>query len=112
MAGAAGGLVPAAWAQSLKSDQVLSSIGVSMLAPPNPVLGADGRVHLAYELMASNTSGLFITLDKVEAVDADQHVLGTLAGPALLAMVTLHGGSGTTIPPGGSVALSFRLRLS
>ena len=99
---AAGGLAPAAQAQTLTSDRVLSSIGVSLLAPPVPVLGADDRVHLAYELLASNTSGLFVTLDKMEAVDADQHVLGTLAGPALLAMVTLHGGSGTTIPPGGS----------
>ena len=96
------GVSSTAQSQSLTSDQVLSSIGVSMLAPPSPVLGADDRVHLAYELLASNTSGLFITLDKVEAVDADQRALGTLAGPALLAMVTLHGGSGTTIPPGGS----------
>ena len=105
LAVAAGGIAPAARAQTLTADQVLSSISLGMLAPPNPVLGADNRIHLAYELIASNTSRLFITLDKVEAVDQDKHVLGTLAGAPLAAMVTLHGGSGTTMSPGGSAII-------
>ena len=105
LAATAGGIAPAAWAQTLTADEVLSSISLSMVAAPNPVLGADNRIHLAYELIASNTSKLFITLDKVEAVDQDKHVLGTLAGAPLAAMVTLHGGSGTTMSPGGSAII-------
>ncbi|GAN76279.1 M23 family metallopeptidase [Acidisphaera rubrifaciens] len=89
-------------AQSLKPDEVLSSIGVRMIAPPDPVRGADGRIHLAYELIAGNTTSLFIRLDRVEAVDRQGRVLGALAGDALAAMVTMHGGSGATIAPGGS----------
>jgi hypothetical protein len=105
MAAAICGIALAAWAQTLTPDQVLSSISLSMLAVPSPVLGADNRIHLAYELLASNTSTLFITLDKVEAVDEHEHVLGTLAGPPLAAMVTLHGGSGSTMWPGGSAII-------
>ena len=105
LAATAGGIAPATWAQTLTADQVLSSISLSVVAAPNPVRGADNRIHLAYELIASNTSKLFITLDKVEAVDQDNHVLGTLAGTPLAAMVTLHGGSGTTISPGGSAII-------
>jgi hypothetical protein len=101
----ASSIAASAWAQTLTADQVLSSISLSTLATPNPVLGADNRNHLAYELMASNTSRLFITLDKVEAVDQDKQVLETLAGAPLAAMVTLHGGSGTTMSPGGSAII-------
>jgi hypothetical protein len=96
------GLVPDAWAQSLKPDEVLSSIGVTTLSVPDPVLGADNRIHLAYELLASNTSKLFVTLDKVTAVDERQQALGTLSGADLAARVVVHGGGGATISPGGS----------
>lgn len=99
---AAGGVPQTARAQSLTADEVLSSISVRMVAPPDPVRGADDRTHLAYELIASNTTPLFIRLDKVEAVDRQGHGLGALAGAALAAMVTMHGGSGATIAPGGS----------
>jgi hypothetical protein len=92
-------------AQSLTSDEVFSSIGVSMIAPPNPVLGADNRIHLAYELIASNTSTLFITLDKVEAVDKHDHVLQSLTGEALGAMLRVPGGKGATMAPGGSATI-------
>ncbi len=89
-------------AQSLTPDEVVSSIGVSMVASPDPVLGADNRTHLAYELIATNTSALFITLDKVEAVDKQDHVLQTLSGDALGAMLRVPGGKDATMPPGGS----------
>ncbi len=101
-AAAAVGFVGVGWAQTLAPDEVLSSIGVGMVAAPDPVRGADNRIHLAYELVASNTTTLFITLDKVEAVDRHGHVLGALAGASLASMVTMHGGKGTTIAPGGS----------
>ena len=95
----------AARAQSLAANEVFSSIGVSVVAPPNPVLGADNRIHLAYELIASNTSGLFITLDKVEAMDKQQHVLQSLAGEALVSMLRVPGAKAATMAPGGSAII-------
>jgi hypothetical protein len=98
----AGAFVQIARAQTLTSDEVLSSVSVGIVAAPDPVLGADNRIHLAYELIVSNTTTLFIRLDKVEAVEQHGNVLGSLSGAPLAAMVTMHGGSGTTMAPGGS----------
>jgi hypothetical protein len=101
----AGCLAQPASAQTLKPDEVLSSIGLNPLAPPKPVLGADNRIHLAYEWIAANPTRLFITLDKIEAVDAQAHVLGALQGAPLAAMTIVHGGAGTTMAPGGSAVI-------
>ena len=101
-AGIAAGLAVPAAAQSLKSNEVLSSVVVRPLAQPHPVTGADGRVHLAYELLLSNASNMFTTIDKVEAIDASGRVVSTLGGDALARMTMLYSGDGTTLPPGGS----------
>lgn len=92
-------------AQSLTEDQVLSSVSVRPISTPNPVLGADGRIHLAYELMVGNPSHVFVTLDKLEAVDDTGAVLWALEGDALAAMIESFSGGGATLPPGGSAAL-------
>ena len=92
-------------AQSLTADEVLSSVSVRAISAPNPVSGADGRVHLAYELMVSNPSHVFVTLDKVEAVDEEGAVLWALEGDALAAMIESFSGGGTRLPPGGSAAI-------
>lgn len=88
--------------QSLKPGEVFSSISVRPLSEPDPVLGADGRTHLAYELLVVNPSNLFVTLDRVEAVDAGGRSLSALDGERLAAMTRLYAGSGRTLPPGGS----------
>ena len=77
---------PAALAQSLKPGEVFSSIAVRPISEPNPVRGADGRVHLAYELLVVNPSKLFVTLDKVEAIDSGGRSLWSLEGDGLGAM--------------------------
>ena len=91
--------------QSLKSDEFISSVAVSPISVPNPVTGADGRVHLAYELMVVNSSRLFVTLDKVEAVDATGRRLWGLEGDALAVMIEQFGTQGRQLPPGGSAAV-------
>lgn len=88
--------------QSLKPGEVFSSIAVRPISEPNPVLGADGRTHLAYELEVVNPSKLFVTLDKVEAIDAGGRSLWALDGDRLAKMSTLYAGQGRTLPPGGS----------
>jgi hypothetical protein len=92
---------PAA-AQSLKPNEVLSSAVVRPLAQPHPVLGADNRVHLAYELLLSNASKMFLTIDKVEAVDPAGKLLWSLEGDALQKMTMLYSGEGATLPGGGT----------
>lgn len=102
--------LPAA-AQSLLPDQVYSSLALAVIAPPVPVAGADARVHLAYELVATNPTRLFLTLDKVEAVDPAGKVLATLSGDALAAMITNYAGSGARLPPGGSATVFMSVDL-
>jgi murein DD-endopeptidase MepM/ murein hydrolase activator NlpD len=99
------GLLSPAAAQSLMSDEILSSVTASAISTPNPVLGADGRVHLAYELMVNNPSHVFVTLDKVDMVDPDGTSLWAIDGGALEAMVQSYSGEGTLIPPGGTAVV-------
>ncbi len=95
-------LSPVAYGQSLTSKDVVSSIAVRAISSPNPVLGADDRLHLAYELLVVNPSKLFVTLDKVEAVDAAGNVLWLREGDGLEAITAFYAGSRRTLPPGGS----------
>ncbi len=95
-------LSPVAYGQSLNSKDVVSSIAVRAISSPNPVLGADDRLHLAYELLFVNPSKLFVTLDKVEAVDAAGNVLWLREGDGLEAITAFYAGSRRTLPPGGS----------
>ena len=89
-------------AQSLRADEVMSTLAVHPLAQIHPVLGSDDRVHLAYELIVTNPSNLFVTLDKVEAVDPAGKVLASVSGEALAKMTTRHSGSDNLWAPGQS----------
>lgn len=99
------GAASPALAQSLKTDEVYSSIAAQPITAPNPVLGADGRVHLAYELYVTNPTKLFVTLDKVEAVDSAGQVLASLEGAGLRVLQTVYAGTDGTISPGGIAAV-------
>ncbi|MDM9621574.1 MULTISPECIES: M23 family metallopeptidase [unclassified Rhizobium] len=97
--------VPGALGQSLKSDEIVSSIVVRPVSTPNPVLGADDRVHLAYELFVVNPSKLFVTLDKVEAVDNGGRSLWAREGDGLGTITQTYAGTGRTLSPGGSAVV-------
>ncbi|MGO4336108.1 M23 family metallopeptidase [Labrys sp. KB_33_2] len=92
----------AAMAQSLKPDEILSSVTVQPISEPNPVLGADGRVHLAYELVINNPGNVFVRLDKVEAIDDAGKSLSSLEGEELAKMMHLYSGRDRQLPPGGT----------
>jgi len=92
-------------AQSLKPNEVISSITVRPISEPNPVLAADGRRHLAYELLVVNTSSVFVKLDKVEAVDGTGSGLLSLDGDRLAAMIKPYGGTGPLLSPGQSAVV-------
>lgn len=87
-------------AQSIRPGEVFSSVAVTTLAQPRPVAGADGRIHLAYEYALTNTGSIFVTIDKIEAVTPEGRVDGSIAGPALVAM--MRGGDKGTLPVSGA----------
>jgi hypothetical protein len=76
------------------------------LASPHPVLGADGRRHLVYELQLINPTPVAITVDRVEAVDpATGEVLAVLEGDAVAAVMVPFATApvpGATLSPGGA----------
>jgi hypothetical protein len=73
-----------------------------VLNAPNPVLGADNRMHLAYELELSDLFPVSVKLSRVQAL-ADGKPIGALvSGARLLSELRINSGeSGTTIPAGG-----------
>lgn len=54
----------------------------SSTADPIPVPATDGKTHIAYELLVTNTLPGDVTLDSLTALDGDRKLL-TLAGPNL-----------------------------
>jgi Peptidase family M23 len=64
-------------------------VAASVVAPPQPVEGSDGRTHLAYELLLINRSfnpPAKVTVRGVEAL-ADGRVVESLAGKSLAAVM-------------------------
>ena len=105
VAGCGDGAAGSAAAPAPPDDRnaVLTALAVFPLAVPDPVLAADGQVHLAYELIAMNQSSATVTLQEVQVLDAaDGRVLDTMAGDALRKLTRFASGSDTAFGPGGS----------
>ncbi|MHC9296224.1 M23 family metallopeptidase [Mycobacterium sp. LTG2003] len=66
----------------------------SVLAEPVPVPATDGRTHLAYELMLTNTMPSNVTLTSVSALAGDRKLL-TLSGDSLKYWTRLIGNPAT-----------------
>jgi hypothetical protein len=81
---------------------VLSPLAVVPLGEVNPVLGADNRVHLAYELLLANQSSSTVQLSSVTTLDGDT-TISTLDGAGLDRVLRPSGGeTGTAFGPGES----------
>ena len=88
---------------------MVSPLVATPIASPNPVLGADDKVHLAYELVLLNMAPGDIGLKKIETLDAGSGaVLGTMEGAGLAKMLRLNGGSKGTALPGGGPGPAYR----
>ena len=103
-------LLPGVGAAAPGEPPLLTTVSFRPLATPSPVLGADGRMHLAYELQVVNQSGLYVTLSEVRAVRAGgaNATLSTLRGPALAARMNVFGGgtpAAPTLRPGGAALI-------
>src|SRR5207344_1632413 len=94
---------PMALAEDTSAEEVVTPLVATPLASPNPVLGADDKVHLAYEIVLVSMVPANIGLKKVETLDAASGaVIGTLEGDGLAQMLKFNGGAkGTTLPGGG-----------
>ncbi len=90
------------------AEDVLSPLVVTPVASPNPVLGADNRVHLAYEIVLMNIGSTEVDIEKIEALNADGGaVLGTLDGAALAKMLRINGDAKETALQGGGSGMVF-----
>ena len=94
--------VPAAVARGAgDATAVISPVGMYVAHDPIPVLGGDGRMHLAYEIKVANQTDLEVTLESLQAT-ANGKPIGRLYDPTVLATVMrIDGdGTGTTVGPG------------
>jgi hypothetical protein len=91
------------------APEIVSPLVATPIAPPHPVLGADARRHLVYEIVLMDIGGSAITLEKIQVLDADgDAVLATLEGEVLARILRLTGagaGKVTALPAGGSGVL-------
>lgn len=97
------------------AQTVLTPITTSVLAPPQPVVGADGKTHLVYELIIQNQSSARVTVQSVEALNNRSQVLDRLSGSSLDEVVRLndgHQGTALILNPGqgGYVFMDVRVR--
>ncbi len=90
-----------------QSDAVTPLVAMP-LAEPNPALGADDKIHLAYEFALMNMAPGMVTIEKIETLDAaGDTVIGTLSGDALAQMIKLNGGGKGPGLQGGSSGILF-----
>jgi hypothetical protein len=75
-------------ASATARTEVITGLIASPLATPHPVVGADGRRHLVYELQLINVTSAAVTVTKVQTVDpATGRVLATLDADAVAALM-------------------------
>ncbi len=130
-AAAAAALTPS-MAAALDAPPSLTAVSFRPIAATEPVLGSDGRIHLAYELTVINQSSLYVTIARIDAIRAGGGAgkpLESLSGKALGAMFRINaatslgptrlapGGSGTifmdaTLPKGAKVPAALQHRIT
>jgi hypothetical protein len=103
---AAGTIAAGSAAAAGDDTAVISPLGFLIVDEPHPVLGTDGRNHLAYELLVTNQSDLDTTIVSVQPTAGGKPIGSALGGDSLAAVMRINGGvEGTTIPAGGSATI-------
>jgi len=81
---------------------VATPLSARVLNAPNPVLGADNRMHLAYELELSDLFPVSVKVSSVQALANGKAIGARVSGARLLSELRIDSGTaGTTIPAGG-----------
>lgn len=83
----------------------LSALGMVIEDAPIPVLGADGKNHLVYEITIINQSSSDVTLDRVQPRAGGAKFGPALDGPALADLLRVNAGEAPVIAAGGSALL-------
>ncbi len=80
--------------------EVITPLVAVPLSPPHPVLGADDRVHLVYELFVTNPTSSVMRLQKLQTLDASTHdaVIDTERGSRIIATLAGEDLDGATKP--------------
>ena len=91
-------------ARAADPTPVYTTLVLQSLISPRPVPGADGRIHLAYELSFVNETRLLSQIDSIAAVDAESGaVLAEWKGKELTDIFRINGDeSGTALAPSHS----------
>lgn len=87
------------------AEAVLTPLGMEIENPPNPVLGADDKYHLAYEITIVNQTPSQVTIDQVQPRAGGEPFGAPLEGAELESLLRVNGGGGPAIPGGGSALL-------
>jgi len=84
--------------------EVFTGLVVQPVISPRPVAGADGRIHLAYELSFVNETKMISQIDSIAAVDGDSGAaLAEWKGKELGEIFRINGGEpGTALAPSHS----------
>lgn len=79
---------------------MITPLVATPLSSPHPVLGADGHVHLVYELFVTNPTSSVMRLEKLETLDASSQdsVIGTERGARIVATLSGPDLDGATKP--------------
>lgn len=80
-------------------------LGMNIEHPPNPVLGADGKNHLAYEIAIVNQTPGEVTIQSVQARAGGRPIGARLQGQSLVDLLRVNSGGGPAISGGGSALL-------
>ncbi len=85
---------------------VISPLGMYVAHASIPVLGGDGRMHLAYEIKVANQTDLEVTIDSIQAT-ANGKPIGRFYDQSVLSTVMRIDGDGTktTLGPGQGATL-------
>jgi Peptidase family M23 len=86
------GLLAAPLAGAAAEDE-LTAVVATALSTPEPVLGSDGRQHLAYELQLVNRGSARITVQSIQTL-AGGKVVNRLTGKGVAAVMAPYGGGG------------------
>jgi hypothetical protein len=88
---------------SARAD-VITGLIATRIAPPRPVVAADGKRHLVYELKLTNATPTSVTVVRVKTLDrATGKVLDIVNAPQVAELMVPFGeGPGGTLRPGGS----------
>ena len=79
-------------------------LGMSVANAPNPVLGADGKNHLAYEITIVNQTQAEVTIQSVQARTGGRPIGARLQGQSLADLLRINSDT-PSIPSGGSALL-------